>query len=104
MACQFAKRTRQPEGVVNKIIKPEKDGGLKKENLAPGTMVSSDQFVSSLPGRLPNTYGCKYKSNWYNGRTIFIDDASGFIALECQVSLGAAETLRAKHKFERDLA
>jgi len=34
------------------------------------------------------------------GGTIFIDEASGLFTVELQVSLGAAETIRAKNKME----
>lgn len=36
------------------------------------------------------------------GGTIFIDEASDYIYLENQVSLGVDETLRGKHRFERE--
>jgi hypothetical protein len=41
-------------------------------------------------------------SQKYTGGTIFIDHASGFIFVVSQVSLGAAETVCAKHAFERE--
>ena len=102
MACQLAKQTRKSEGTSTKKIKADKDGALKKNILRPGAMVSSDQFVSSVPGRLPNTYGREKESEKYVGGTIFIDEASGYFGLYNQVSLGATETIKAKHSFERD--
>jgi len=36
------------------------------------------------------------------GGTVFIDEASGFFTVELQVSLGAAETICAKNKMERE--
>ena len=102
MACQLAKQTRRPEGVVHQKLRKEKDGNLKKGTLRPGAMISSDQFVSSLPGRLPNTYGKEKVSEKFVGGTVFIDEASGLFTVELQVSLGAAETIRAKNKMERE--
>ena len=102
MACQLAKQTRRPEGTTVHKLRKEKDGNLKKGNLRPGSMVSSDQFVSSLPGRLPNTYGKEQESEKYVGGTIFIDEASEYFWVQNQVSLNAAETLIGKHAFERN--
>ena len=102
MACQLAKQTRKPEGTSTNKIKVDKDGALKKNILRPGAMISSDQFVSSVPDWLPNTYGREKQSEKFVGGTIFIDEASEYFGLYNQVSLGAAETIKAKHSFERD--
>ena len=102
MACQLAKQTRRPDGTTHTKIRPEKDGGLKKDILCPGAMISTDQFVSSVPGQLPNTYGCEREQDRYSGGTIFVDEASGFVGIYNQVSLGAAKTIKSKHRFERD--
>jgi hypothetical protein len=55
-----------------------------------------------LKGQLPNTYGKESDTSKYMGGTIFIDEASDYIYLENQVSLGVDETLRGKHRFERE--
>ena len=102
MACQMAKQVRRPTGTTVTKIRHGKDGALKKNQLRPGGMVSSDQFVSSLPGRLPSTYGREQEKDKYTGGTVFIDEASGLFFVENQVSLGSEETLRTKHKFERE--
>ena len=83
-------------------VRKGKDGILKKGHLRPGGMVSSDQFVTFLPGRLPNTFGRENVKDKYTGGTVFIDEASSMIFVENQVSLGAAEMIQAKHKFERE--
>ena len=101
-ACNLAKQTRRSEGTVHQKIRAEKDGSLKAGNLRPGSCVSTDQYVSSVPGRLPNTYGKERTSDKLDGGTIFVDDSSGFMFNKNQVSLGAAETIRAKHEFERE--
>ena len=101
-ACNLAKQTRRPEGTIKQSIRPEKDGNLKKNQLRAGGMVSSDQYVSAVPGRLPHTFGKERDHEKYVGGTIFVDESSGFMYVENQVSLGAAETIRAKHAFERE--
>ena len=101
-ACQLSKQTRRPDGAVKKKIRREKDGALKKDIVAVGGRVSTDQFVSSLPGRLATTYGKESVEKQYSGGTVFIDEASEFMYIENQVSLGAPETVRAKNKFERE--
>ena len=58
--------------------------------------------MSSLKGRLPHTYGKEIEAEKYCGGTIFIDEATDYIFVENQVSLGAAETLIGKHKMERE--
>jgi hypothetical protein len=68
---------------------------------AVGGKVSTDQFVSSLPGRLPNTFRKEKEHKRYSGGTIFIDEASEYFYIQNQVSLGASETIRAKTSFER---
>jgi hypothetical protein len=101
-ACNFAKQTKRPDGAKHQEIRPEKDGSLKKDQIRPGSKVFTDQFVSSVPGRLLNTYGKEKDSEKQTGGTIWVDAASGFVAVDTQVSLGAAETLRSKAKFERE--
>lgn len=101
-ACQLGKQSRRPEGTVNHKIRKEKDGGLKKNMTAVGGRVSTDQFVSSLPGRLPTSYGREKEHEQYTGGTVFIDEASEYIHVENQVSLGASETIRSKQRFEKN--
>ena len=101
-ACNLGKQVRKSEGTVKHKLKVEKDGNLKKDQLKPGGCVSTDQYVSSVAGRLPNTYGKERESEKYVGGTLFTDEASGFTFIKNQVSLGAAETIRAKHEFERE--
>ena len=101
-ACNFAKAKRKNKGTVRQEIRKEKDGGLKKNILRVGAMISSDQYICSTPGRLPQTYGKESESSKYIGGTIFIDEASGKVFLENQVSTNATETIKAKNKFERE--
>jgi hypothetical protein len=62
--------------------------------------VSIDQYVSSIPGRLPHTKGKESPKDKFNGGTIFVDHASAYIHLTHQVSLHVGEMLRAKHSFK----
>jgi hypothetical protein len=77
-----------------------KDGSLKANHLRLGDMVSTDQYVSKQMGRLPHTHGKEDEKDKYVGGTIFVDEASGIVFIQHQVSLNAAETVRGKHLFE----
>lgn len=101
MACQFAKQSRSPDGVTKSSIQPHKDGGLKDDDLRPGSCISTDQFVSSVPGRLATSFGKEREEEKLTGGTVFVDHASGYFYVQNQVSLGAHETIRGKHRFER---
>jgi Reverse transcriptase (RNA-dependent DNA polymerase) len=101
-ACRFAKATRRPTETTTIEKDPEADGTLKTNNLKPGQMVSTDQFVSQVRGRLTHTRGREPSHEQYCGGTVFVDHASGFMFIKNQVSLGAAETIRAKNLFERE--
>jgi hypothetical protein len=99
-ACAMAKmgqrhRTRQ--------TKPAQfeDTVLRTGDLIPGDKVSIDQYISALPGRLPNTKGKEPKKDRYHGGTIFVDHASQYVYLRSQVSLTTGETLQSKKFFEQ---
>ena len=70
--------------------------------MEPGDLVFSDQFVSSLPGKVFGKRGESISSNSYSGGTLFCDAASKKIFVNCQVSLGAYEIIESKLMFERD--
>jgi hypothetical protein len=80
---------------------PEKEMSLKRGKLAPGAMVSIDQYTSTMPGRLPHTKGKEPKKDKYVGGTLFVDHATAYIYLRHQVSLRVGETLVGKHAFEQ---
>lgn len=100
-ACQFAKQTRKPDGSKIQHIREKADGALKDNNLRPGSCVSTDQFVSSIPGRLATSFGRERLEDKLVGGTVFVDHASGFIFVQNQASLSAPATIRSKHLFER---
>jgi hypothetical protein len=102
VACQVAKQARRgPETTIQLKIK-EKDKMLRRDHLEPGQMVSVDQYVSALPGRLPNMKGKETKKDKYCGGTIFVDHASSKVFIKNQVSLNAGETVMDKRAFERE--
>lgn len=96
-ACQMAKQNRRGTGV---SVKPDKEMAIRKGNIQPGEMVSIDQYISSIPGRLPNTRGKESKKEKFIGGTLFVDHASGYIHLRNQQSLRVGDTLKSKHSFE----
>ena len=59
--CNFAKETKCPDGAKNHEIRPEKYRSLKKDYLCPESKVFTDQFASSVPGCLLNTYRTEKK-------------------------------------------
>ena len=102
-ACRLSKATRLPEGAVKETLRPEKDGALKREVLRVGAKISTDQFVSSMKGRLFHTKGKEPDSQKFTGGTIYVDLSSGYMHIQPQVSLCAQETILGKRKFERIL-
>ncbi|KAG7358094.1 hypothetical protein IV203_014681 [Nitzschia inconspicua] len=74
---------------------------IRSDNLHPGDCISVDQYVSSVPGRLPHTAGKESSKDKYHGGTIFVDHATSFLFLVNQVSLRAGETINSKVAFER---
>jgi len=79
--CQMAKQTRRNPGVSVRTPIPRKEMSLRRGKLEPGDMVSIDQYVSKLPGCLPNTKGKELKSKKYNGGTLFVDHVTAHIYL-----------------------
>jgi hypothetical protein len=66
-------------------------------------MVSIEQYVCKQPGRVPNTYGKEKPHEQYQGGTIYVDEASGFVFVQHQVSLNAADTIQGKHLLRERL-
>jgi hypothetical protein len=76
VACQIAKQHRRAPREEGVFRFDRKEMKLKEEHLEPGQMVSIDQYISAVPGRLPHTKGKEAKKDKYNGGTIFGDHAS----------------------------
>ena len=100
-ACMLGKQMRRQPGTNTGALVKGKEMMLRREHLQPGDCVSLDQYESSIPGRLPHTYGKEKKDDQYNGGTLFIDHASSMVFIQHQVSLRTGETLQAKQKFEQ---
>jgi transposase InsO family protein len=98
-SCEIARAKRRScDSTVHHRLK---EYVLKTDHLTPGTMVSVDQYESSVGGRLPDTRGQERFGVKYMGGTIFCDHASGYIQCFHQVSLRATDTVISKQKFER---
>jgi hypothetical protein len=98
-ACHFAKmKHRSTEATVERKVE-SKDGSLKAGNLKPGRSVTTDQYVSY---QLLHTKGKESESEKYCGGTIYVDEESGFMFVNHQVSLNAEEMIHGKHLFERE--
>ena len=100
-ACMLGKQTRRRSGTNTGALVKGKEMMLRRDHLQPGDCVSLDQYESSIPRRLPHTYGKEKKDDQYNGGTLFIDHASSMVFIQHQVSLRTGEALQAKHKFEQ---
>ena len=103
-ACRYARAKKTPVPTATKIaIKTEHDvNSIKEGDLFPGQRVSLDHLESHLPGKLWSEQGRFLKDRHYIGGAIFVDHASGYMSLQLQESLNAAETVRSKHLFERE--
>ena len=100
-SCFNAKATTLPDLATKTVICPSKDRALKKNILQPGSIISTNQYVSSVRGRLPHTKGKEKEQDQYSGGTIYVDDASSLIFLTHQVLLKAEETIWGKRRFEQ---
>jgi hypothetical protein len=104
VACQMGKQThRTPEKPINHRHEKH-EMILRQGHLQPGIMVSIDQYISAIPGRLEHTRGNEAKKEQYVGGIIFCDHASKLIWVKHQVSLRAGDTIQAKRFFESKAA
>jgi hypothetical protein len=102
-ACEFGKATKRPTQVdVTRAIS-DKEMELKKENLLPGQRVSVDHYQSAVPGRLYSSRGGSSQSdqNQFHGGAIFVDHATGKVAVRHQVALSSSDTAKSKLFFEK---
>ena len=100
-ACEYGKARRQPtKSTIRKPV-PERENALKGNILFPGQRVSLDHFVCSAKGRLSFSKGKTPLENMYCGGAIFVDQASGYIFIQSQVTFSSVETLQAKLTFEQ---
>ena len=100
-ACQFGKQVRRPDGSPITTKHPDHIGALKEGQLKPGDTVFTDQLESRVRGCLLHTAGREQESNRFCGSSVFVDAASGYVHIEHQVTLNAADSINAKSAFER---
>jgi hypothetical protein len=100
-ACEVSKaRAQRPPAP--RFAPPDHNGmAIRAEDLHPGDKVSIDNYVSSHPGRRPNTFGKETKKDMFQGGTIFVDHASSLIFITHQILLKVGECLQSKRHFER---
>ena len=98
--CMYAKSHRRPTRGKRTSINPKSDGNLSINHLRPGQAVSVDHFESRLKGRTLTSRG-SLSADMYKGGCIFVDHMSGYVHVEHQLGFSAAETVRAKHNFEK---
>jgi len=80
-SCILAKMTTRHDGTTRSHKLKETEGGLKKDDLFPGSCVSVDHYVCCLPGRLPHTAGKEPQNQQYSGGAMFCDHSSGKISV-----------------------
>ena len=90
-ACEFGKACHQGFDATSTSRNPDKEMELKKGDLFAGQRVSSDHCQSSCPGRLCSSQGGTNHSDMFHGGTIFADNATGYIDVRHQVSLGSSK-------------
>jgi len=101
-SCEYGKACRRPTKVNTTSEIKEKRMELKKGDIFPGQRISVDHYQSAVPGRPYSSRGSTDTKNMYHGGAIFVDHASGYLSVKHQVSLSAADTIKAKLKFERE--
>lgn len=100
--CLFSKQERRPKpGKVQKVDKKTLKA-LSKDKLQPGDLVFSDQYESSLGGRIYTEKGHPNHAYKYRGGTLFCDASSGYIHLTNQVTLSSSETISSTLKFKKE--
>ena len=93
-ACQYGKMTKRPWRVKGE------DKKATKTATKPGQIVSVDQLESNTPGLIAQLKG-KLTQQRYKYTTVFVDQYSGYTFVYLQRRLTSAETVMAKHAFER---
>ena len=103
-SCILAKMTTRHDGTTRSHKLKETEGGLKKDDLFPGSCVSVDHYGCRLPGRLPHTAGKEQQNQQYSGGAMFCDHSSGKVSVRHQVMLNGSDTIRSKRSFKRERA
>eukprot|EP00957_Ditylum_brightwellii_P198961 15165368-Ditylum_brightwellii.AAC.1 len=74
---------------------------LKKNNLLPGQRVCADHYHCADPGRLYTKRGATGKASMHTGGCFFVDNVSGLVHIEHQVTLSGVETVKSKLRLDR---
>ena len=77
-SCEFGKASRRPTRATKTQSKEDKELSLKKDHLYPGQQVSTDHFVSAVPGRTYSSRGSS-RANTFCGGSIFVDHTTGYV-------------------------
>jgi transposase InsO family protein len=81
--------------------KPNKDEAKnRRENLAPGEVVSVDQIESSIPGLLAQITGSLTRRRIV-GSSVYVDHGSDLSYIYHHTSMGSEETVKGKESFEQ---
>ena len=99
-ACQVSKQKQVSTGSRVTSNVPSQELRIRRDDLQPGDCVSIDNYVSAVPGRLPNSRGLEADHKKFRGGTIIVDHASGFIFVRNQTTLNAGDALMSKELFE----
>ena len=92
-SCQIGKQKRAS------VTKNGGGNSLKKDKVAPGELMHSDQFSSPQPGLMLQSSGKLITKSYCYG-TIYVDSASDYVHCALQESKEAKETVAGKHEFE----
>jgi hypothetical protein len=95
-ACQYGKQYKMPHK--SKTVKKLKEGELKKNKLAPGQLIFSNQYSSRVEGRAFGGPGANSSSAKVQGGTIFCDPASSYLHVNPQVGFTAEELICSKNQ------
>ena len=87
-------------GVFTKKTNPDHHDLLKRNDLSPGDMVSTDKYEYRNKGRLPYTRGKEDPKKIFSGSTLFVDHIMGYIKICNQLPLGVSDTVRSKELYE----
>jgi hypothetical protein len=92
--CMYGKLTKQPWRVKNSSSQ------IAEKVTMPGECVSVDQLYSTVPGLIAQLKGIPTRQR-YQLATVFVDHSSDYTFIHYQCSTSSAETLQAKHEFDR---
>ncbi|KAL7452137.1 hypothetical protein ACHAXS_000268 [Conticribra weissflogii] len=96
----MAKATRHTPNVSVEKKDPNKEMSLKANHTRPGNCISCDHYISPVPGRKTTTFGRHPAKDGFCGGSLFEDHASQFIFNQCQETLTAGKTIKAKQRLE----